>query len=124
MKQDSVPAAVGFQVHGGFPSSSSSSLGQPRRSSGFQNQMNRPTNSFRMPYSPQQCNPAAINAEDPGAQSHSRRWNFRSTGQSGSGKSTQVKKDTSQDRKTPQQQVCVFYSKDRRGSERICRIQG
>ncbi|XP_057206910.1 spermatogenesis-associated protein 22 isoform X1 [Triplophysa rosa] len=103
MKQDSVPA-VGFHVHGGFPSSSSSSLGQPRWSSGFQNQINRPTTSFRMPYTPQQCNPAAINTEDPGAQSQSRRWNFRSTGPSGSGMSTKVKKDTSQDRINPQHQ--------------------
>lgn len=111
MKQDAVPA-VGFQVNGGFPSSSSSSPVQPRFSSGFQNQINRPATSFRMPYSPQQCNPAAINTEDPGAQSQSRRWNFRSTGPSGSGMSAKVKKDTSQERINPQHQVCVFYSKD------------
>lgn len=110
MKPDSVPEA-GFQVHGGFPSSSSSS--QPRWSSGFQNQINRPTNSFRMPYFPQQCNPAAVNTDDPGAQSHSRTWNFRSTGQSGSGMNTKVKKDTSQDRINPQHQVCVSYCTER-----------
>ncbi|XP_056600938.1 spermatogenesis-associated protein 22-like [Triplophysa dalaica] len=103
MKQDSVPA-VGFQVNGGFPSSSSSSPVQPRFSSSFQNQINRPATSFRMPYSAQQCNPAAINTEDPGAQSQSRRWNFRSTGPSGSGMSAKVKKDTSQDRINPQHQ--------------------
>lgn len=100
MKQDSVPEA-GFQVHGGFPSSSSS---QPRWSSGFQNQINRPTNSSRMHYFPQQSNPAGINAEDLGAPSQSRRWNFRSTGQSGSGMSTTVKEDTSQDRINPRHQ--------------------
>ncbi|KAA0716428.1 Spermatogenesis-associated protein 22 [Triplophysa tibetana] len=103
MEQDSVPA-VGFQVHGGFPSSNSSSSGQPRFSSGFQNQINRPATSFRMPYSPQQCNPVTINTEDPGAPSQSRRWNFRSTGPSGSGMSAKVKKDTSQDRINPQHQ--------------------
>ncbi|XP_051954955.1 spermatogenesis-associated protein 22 [Xyrauchen texanus] len=63
MRHDSMPT-VGSHVHGGFPSSSSTSLGKPRWSSGFQNQIQqsfiKPTNSPRMPYHPQQCSPAAV----------------------------------------------------------------
>lgn len=95
MNHNSVPAA-GYQVQGGFPSNSSTSMGQPRWSGGFQNQINRPA----MPYRPQQCNPAVINAESP----QSRRWNFRSSGQSSSGMMTSAKKDISRGQNTSQQQ--------------------
>ncbi|XP_051519250.1 uncharacterized protein LOC127420756 [Myxocyprinus asiaticus] len=169
MRHDSMPT-VGSHVHGGFPSSSSASLGQPRWSSGFQNQIQqsfiRPATSPRMPYHPQQCSlaalstggpyrpqqcspaavstggpycpqqcspatvstggpyrpqqcspaavstggpyrpqqcsPAGVSTGGPGAQSQSTKWNFRSSGQSGSG--MQAKENTSSERIPTQQQ--------------------
>lgn len=101
--------AVGSQLHVGFPSSSSVSLGQPTWSCGIQNQQsfNRPTNSPRMPYRPQQCTPAAGSTQGPRAQSHSGKWNFRSVGQSTSGMWAKEKMDTSRVQTTPQKQVRV-----------------
>ncbi|XP_051551929.1 spermatogenesis-associated protein 22-like [Myxocyprinus asiaticus] len=104
VRRDSM-ATTGSYVHGGFPSSSSTSLGQTRWSSGFQNQnrqsFNRPTSSFRMPYCPQQCSPAAVSTSSPGDQSRSTKWNFRSTRQSDSG--MRAKQNTSSERITTQQ---------------------
>ncbi|XP_067264276.1 spermatogenesis-associated protein 22 [Chanodichthys erythropterus] len=105
VRQDSMPA-VGSQLHVGFPSSSSVSLGQPTWSCGIQNQQsfNRPTNSPRMPYRPQQCTPAAGSTQGPGAQSHSGKWNFRPVRQSTSGMWAKEKMDTSRVQTTPQKQ--------------------
>ncbi|KAK9974070.1 hypothetical protein ABG768_022179 [Culter alburnus] len=105
VRQDSMPAA-GSQLHVGFPSSSSVSLGQPTWSCGIQNQQsfNRPTNSPRMPYRPQQCTPAAGSTQGPRAQSHSGKWNFRPVGQSTSGMWAKEKMDTSRVQTTPQKQ--------------------
>ncbi|XP_048045611.1 spermatogenesis-associated protein 22 isoform X1 [Megalobrama amblycephala] len=105
VRQDSMPA-VGSQLHVGFPTSSSVSLGQPTWSCGIQNQQsfNRPTNSPRMPYRPQQCTPVAGSTQGPGAQSHSGKWNFRPVGQSTSGMWAKEKMDTSRVQTTPQKQ--------------------
>lgn len=103
VRQDS----VANQIHGCFPSSSSASLGHPSCSSGIQNQQsfNRPTNTFRMPYCPQQCSPAAGNSQGP--LNHGGTWNFRPVGQSTSGMWPKEKTDTSVVQTTPKQQVCV-----------------
>ncbi|XP_016343955.1 spermatogenesis-associated protein 22-like [Sinocyclocheilus anshuiensis] len=105
VRQDSMPA-VGSQLNGGFPRSSSVSLSQPRWSSSIQNQQsfNRPTNSPRLPYSSQQCTPTAGSTQGPGAQSHSGKWNFRPVEQSASGMWAKEKMDTLSVRPTPQQQ--------------------
>ncbi len=114
-RQDSMPAAAGSQHHGGFPRSSSVSLGQPRWSSSIQTQQsfNKPSNSPRMPYRPQQCITAAASTQGPGAQSHSGKGNFRPVGQSASGMWAKEKMDTSSVQTTPQkQQVCVSSFKE------------
>ncbi|XP_043094869.1 spermatogenesis-associated protein 22 [Puntigrus tetrazona] len=104
-RQDSMPA-VGSQLRGGFPRSSSVSLGQSRWSSCIQNQqsLNRPTHSPRMLYRPQQCIPTAASSQGPGAQSHGGKWNFRPVGQSSTGMWTKEKTDTSSVQTTSQQQ--------------------
>ncbi|KAK7165379.1 hypothetical protein R3I94_003669 [Phoxinus phoxinus] len=105
VRQDSLPA-FGSQLHGGFPSSSSASFGQPTWSSGIQNQQsfNRLTNSPRMPYRPQQCTPTAGSTQSPGAQSQSGKWKFRPVGQSTSEIWAKEKMDTSSVQTTPQKQ--------------------
>ncbi|KAI2664327.1 Spermatogenesis-associated protein 22 [Labeo rohita] len=105
VRQDSMPA-VGSQLHGGFPRSSSVSHGQPRWSSSIQNQQSfhMPTNSPRLPYRPQQCTPTAGSTRDPGTQNNSGKWNFRPIGQSASGMWAKEKMDTSSVWTTPQQQ--------------------
>ncbi|KAL1274596.1 hypothetical protein QQF64_027410 [Cirrhinus molitorella] len=105
VRQDSIPA-VGSQLHGGFPRTGSVSVSQPRWSSSIQNQQsfNRPTNSPRLPYRPQQCTPAAGSTQGPGAQNYSGKWNFRPVEQSASGMWAKEKMDTSSVQTTPQQQ--------------------
>lgn len=103
VRQDSLPA-FGSQLHGGFPSSSSASFGQPTWSSGIQNQQSfsRLTNSPRVPFRPQQCTPTAGSS-----QSQSGKWKFRPVGQSTSEMWAKEKMDTSSVQTTPQKQVCV-----------------
>ncbi|CAM4535339.1 unnamed protein product [Leuciscus chuanchicus] len=100
VRQDSLPA-VGYQLHGGFPSSSSASFGQPTWSSGIQNQQSfsKLTNSPRMPYRPQQCTPTAGST-----QSQSGKWKFRPVGQSTSEMWAKEKMDISSVQTTPQKQ--------------------
>ncbi|XP_052446136.1 spermatogenesis-associated protein 22-like [Carassius gibelio] len=98
VRQDSMPA-VGSQLHGGSPRSSSVSLSQPRWSSSIHNQQ-----SPRLLYSSQQCTPTAGITQGPGSQSHSGKWNFRPVGQSASGMWAKEKMGTLSVRTTPQRQ--------------------